>query len=397
MSMQAVRIRAFGAWNQNLLLKQKKQSVRSLTHLANSVKPSPTTTPNFNIQFSNQIRMASTDFKVTDWVKPGDKSGEFKRQVSSFRDWISREPGAQYPPEKGRYHLYVSYACPWACRTLIARRLKGLQDIVSFSVVHWHLGQGGWRFVTKEDGDVPGENVVPDPIEGHEAFTHLKEVYFESEKDYQGRFTVPVLYDKKTKRIVSNESSEILRMFGTEFDDLLDEEHKAIQLYPENLQKQIEETHEWTYDLINNGVYKSGFATTSEAYERNVVALFEALDRAEKHLASQEGPYYFGANITEADIRLFVTIIRFDPVYVQHFKCNIRDIRSGYPALHQWMRNLYWNVPAFKETTQFEHIKWHYTRSHTQINPFAITPVGPLPHILPLDEEVVAVGAALQK
>jgi putative glutathione S-transferase len=154
-------------------------------------------------------------------VKPGDKSGEFKRQVSSFRDWISREPGAQYPPEKGRYHLYVSYACPWACRTLIARRLKGLQDIVSFSVVHWHLGQGGWRFVTKEDGDVPGENVVPDPIEGHEAFTHLKEVYFESEKDYQGRFTVPVLYDKKTKRIVSNESSEILRMFGTEVSCLL--------------------------------------------------------------------------------------------------------------------------------------------------------------------------------
>lgn len=149
-------------------------------------------------------------------MKPGDKSGEFKRQVSSFRDWISRKPGAQYPPEKGRYHLYVSYACPWACRTLIARHLKGLQDFVSFSVVHWHLGQGGWRFVTKEDGDVPGENVVPDPIEGHEAFTHLKEVYFESEKDYQGRYTVPVLYDKKTKRIVSNESSEILRMFGTE-------------------------------------------------------------------------------------------------------------------------------------------------------------------------------------
>ncbi|PTD01307.1 Ubiquitin-activating enzyme E1 1 [Fusarium culmorum] len=332
--------------------------------------------------------------KVTDWVKPGDTSGEFKRQVSSFRDWISRDANAKYPAEKGRYHLYVSYACPWACRTLIARKLKGLEDFISYSVVHWHLGEGGWRFVSKDEG-VPGENVVPDPIKGHESFTHLKDVYFESEKNYDGRYTVPVLYDMKTNRIVSNESSEILRMLGTEFDDLLDEEHKAIQLYPENLQKQIEEAHEWQYGGINNGVYKSGFATTSEAYERNVVALFESLDRAEKHLSEQkEGPYWFGNQLTEVDIRLFVTIIRFDPVYVQHFKCNIRDIRSGYPALNRWMRNLYWNHPAFKDTTQFEHIKWHYTRSHTQINPHSITPVGPLPHILPLEEEVPAVAAA---
>lgn len=159
---------------------------------------------------------ASTTAKVTDWVHPGDKSGEFKRQVSSFRDSVSRSPGAQYPPEKGRYHLYVSYACPWAHRTLIARKLKGLEDIVSFSVVHWHLAQGGWRFVTPEDTEIPGEGVVPDPIEGHEAFKRLSDVYFESEKDFDGRYTVPVLYDKKTKRIVSNESSEILRMFGTE-------------------------------------------------------------------------------------------------------------------------------------------------------------------------------------
>ncbi|KAM6485890.1 hypothetical protein HDV62DRAFT_378164 [Trichoderma sp. SZMC 28011] len=335
---------------------------------------------------------ASNEGKITDWVKPGDTTGEFKRQVSSFRNWISREAGAEFPPEKGRYHLYVSYACPWAHRTLITRKLKGLEDIISFSVVHWHLEQKGWRFATKEDNDIPGENVIPDPL--HEGFTHIRDVYFESNKDYTGRFTVPVLYDKKTRQIVNNESSEIIRMLGTEFDDLIEEKYRSIVLYPESLKSQIEETNEWTYNLINNGVYRAGFATSSQAYETAVVALFEALDRAEKHLASQtEGPYYFGKDITEADIRLYVTLVRFDPVYVQHFKCNIRDIRSGYPHLHKWMRNLYWSLPAFKETTQFDHIKWHYTRSHTQINPFSITPVGPLPHILPLEEEVPAVVA----
>ncbi|UQC75836.1 ubiquitin-activating enzyme E1 [Colletotrichum lupini] len=337
--------------------------------------------------------------KVTDWVKPNDKSGEFKRQQSSFRNFISREEGAKFAPEKGRYHLYVSYACPWACRTLITRQLKGLEDFISYSVVHWHLGEKenktnntGWRFVTSDEKDVPGARVVPDPVPGHESYTHLRDLYFESEPGYEGRFTVPVLYDTKLKTIVSNESSEIIRMLYTEFDDLLDEQYRNVNPYPESLRAQIDEANEWTYDKINNGVYKSGFATTQEAYERNVVALFEALDKTEAHLKSTaaEGLYYFGKEITEADIRLYVTIIRFDPVYVQHFKCNIRDIRSGYPLIHKWMRNLYWNVPAFKDTTQFEHIKWHYTKSHTQINPFSISPVGPLPHILPLDEEVPA-------
>ncbi|KAF9870086.1 cell wall biogenesis protein glutathione transferase [Colletotrichum karsti] len=342
-----------------------------------------------------QVRMAS---KITEWVKTDDKTGEFKRQQSSFRDAISRAQGAKFPAEKGRYHLYVSYACPWACRALITRQLKGLEDIISYSVVHWHLGEKGWRFVTKdEQGSVPGDHVVPDPVPGHENFTHLRDIYFESAPGYEGRFTVPVLYDTKLKTIVSNESSEIIRMLYTEFDDLVDEKYRQVKLYPEVLRTQIDEANEWTYDKINNGVYKSGFATTQDAYERNVVALFEALDKAEAHLASthKEGPYYFGQEITEADIRLYVTVIRFDPVYVQHFKCNIRDIRSGYPYLHKWMRNLYWTVPAFRDTTQFEHIKWHYTKSHTQINPFSISPVGPLPDILPLDEEVKAVSTKL--
>ncbi|KAK0742192.1 glutathione S-transferase [Apiosordaria backusii] len=370
-----------------------------------SLSPPTVTLPHRYISTTKLTKMAAQDTPsgkqqkpdnddnvITNWVKPGDKSGEFKRQQSTFRSFISSSPGSEFPPETNRYHLYVSYACPWANRTLIARKLKGLEDIVSFSVVHWHMGAQGWRFVTADeaanDDSVKGEGVVPHD----EGFTHLRELYFSVNPDYEGRFTVPVLWDKKTKQIVNNESSEILRMLNTEFNNLVDEPYKSLDLYPEDLRKQIDETHEWQYDLINNGVYKSGFATTQEAYERNVRALFSALDRAEAHLGQNQGPYWFGDRLTEVDIRLFVTIIRFDPVYVQHFKCNIRDIRSGYPAIHKWMRNLYWNIPAFKETTNFAHIKNHYTRSHTNINPLSITPVGPVPDILGLGEEVAAVG-----
>ncbi|KAK4213796.1 glutathione S-transferase [Rhypophila decipiens] len=349
--------------------------------------------------------MASDDKKITNWVHPNDKSGEFKRQQSSFRNWISNKDGAEFPAEKGRYHLYVSYACPWATRTLIARKLKGLEDIITFSSVHWHMGSKGWRFVTADDNDAEGINVLPASEVGipeHSKFTHLREIYFQVNPDYEGRFTVPVLYDKVAHKIVNNESSEILRMLNTEFNHLIDDRaKKELDLYPEDLRKEIEAANEWQYDLINNGVYKSGFATTQEAYERNVVALFDALDKAEQHLRSSPGPYWFGDRLTEVDIRLFVTIIRFDPVYVQHFKCNIRDVRSGYPAIHGWMRNLYWGNEekgvgkdvggAFRETANFTHIKRHYTRSHGQINPFAITPVGPVPDVLPLGEEVAVV------
>ena len=189
-------------------------------------------------------------------------------------------------------------------------------------------------------------------------------------------------------------SAEIIRMFYSEFDALLPPKYAELDLFPSGLQKEIDATNEWTYNDINNGVYKSGFATTQSAYEAAVAPLFASLDRAEAHLVKNANPYYFGDRLTEADVRLYTTIVRFDPVYVQHFKCNIRDIRSGYPAIHRWLRNLYWNVPAFKETTQFEHIKKHYTKSHKQINPHSITPVGPEPNILPLHEEVNATKAA---
>ena len=209
----------------------------------------------------------------------------------------------------------------------------------------------------------------PDPVKTHEKYTHLRQIYFQVDPDYTGRFTVPTLYDTVQNKIVSNESADIIRMFYTEFDDILPQKYKDVVLFPEDLRAKIEETNSWTYDLINNGVYKSGFATTPEAYEKNVIALFEALDKVEKHLESSPGPFYWGDKVTEGDVRLYTTIVRFDAVYVQHFKTNIRDIRSGYPAIHKWLRNLYWNVPAFGETTQFEHVSyyptiwiyWHYT------------------------------------
>ena len=246
----------------------------------------------------------------------------------------------------------------------------------------------GWRFAEKDE-KVPGANTTPDPL--HPEYTHLRDIYFATDPDYKGRFTVPTLYDKKQKTIVNNESSEIIRMFYTAFDDLLTQKYRDVVLLPNEHKQAIEETNEWTYNDINNGVYKSGFATTQAAYEKAVHQLFTSLDRSEAHLASSPGPFYYGENITEADIRLYTTIVRFDVVYVQHFKCNIRDIRSGYPALHKWLRKLYWDEPAFGETTQFEHIKCHYTKSHKQINQFSITPVGPLPDILGKGEEVNAV------
>lgn len=333
--------------------------------------------------------------KITDWVKPGDTSGDFKRLPSVFRNFITADPSSEFPAQKNRYHLYVSYACPWAHRTLIVRKLKGLEDIIGVTSVHWHMGPKGWRFATPDE-HLPGANTTPDPI--HDNVTHLRDIYFAQDPNYSGRFTVPTLYDTHKKVIVSNESSEIIRMFYTAFDDLISPEYKAVDLFPANLQAQIEEMNKWVYDDINNGVYKCGFATAAPAYSAAVTTLFTSLDRVEAALASSSTPYLLSApHVTEADIRLYTTIIRFDTVYVQHFKTNIRDIRSGYPRLHKWLRHLYWDQEAFGGTTQFEHIKKHYTQSHTHINQYGVTPLGPVPDILRKDEEVPAVAFALEQ
>ncbi|KAL0638594.1 S-glutathionyl-(chloro)hydroquinone reductase [Maublancomyces gigas] len=325
--------------------------------------------------------MTTEQKAITSWADK--KTGEFVRKASSFRNAVSREPGSQFTPEKGRYHLFVSLACPWAHRTLIVRQLKGLESIIGFSVVHWHMGEGGWHFATPDEATSSPEIAAqPEQLTG--AY-YLKDLYFAANPVYDGRYTVPVLWDTKHKTICNNESSEIIRLLYTEFDDLVDAAHKNVTYYPAGLATAIDDINTWIYDTVNNGVYKAGFATTQDAYETHVLALFVALDRIEEILRTSDGPYLLGKTLTEADIRLYPTIVRFDPVYVQHFKCNIKMIRHDYPAIHKWLRHLYWDIPAFGETTNFEHIKKHYTKSHTQINPHGVTPVGPLPDIMPKD------------
>ncbi|KAI0337993.1 glutathione S-transferase [Trametopsis cervina] len=302
-----------------------------------------------------------------------EADGSFKRKDSSFRSHITAN--GEFTPDKGRYHLYVSYACPWATRTLILRKLKGLEDFIDVTVVSPHMGSDGWPFA---DADAfPGAQV--DSVNGAK---HVKDLYFKVQPDYDGRFTVPILWDKKTSQIVNNESSEIIRMFNSEFNSHLPADKAALDYYPADLRAEIDGVNEWVYHTVNNGVYKSGFATTQKAYEEAVTALFASLDRLEKMLEGKE--FLVGDRLTEADIRLFVTIVRFDPVYVGHFKCNLRTIRDGYPNLHLWLRRLYWNIPAFRETCDFDHIKTHYYWSHPMINPTRIVPKGPEPNILPL-------------
>ncbi|KAE9395832.1 glutathione S-transferase [Gymnopus androsaceus JB14] len=302
-----------------------------------------------------------------------EADGSFKRQDSSFRSFI--EKGSQFEPEKDRYHLYVSYACPWATRTLIVRKLKGLEDFIPVTVTSPRLSPNGWPFASVD----PFPGAEADPLYNYE---HIKDFYLSVAPDYSGRFTVPLLWDKKAKTIVNNESSEIIRMFNTAFNHLLPKEYAEVDLYPDSLKSKIDELNEWIYPNINNGVYRAGFATSQEAHSTAVKQLFEALDKVEGILAGDK-KYIVGDQLTECDVRLWVTAVRFDPAYVGHFKCNIRDIRNGYPNINRWMKNLYWNKAAFKDSTNFEHIKNGYYWAQT-INPTRIVPVGPIPVIEPL-------------
>ncbi len=300
------------------------------------------------------------------WYDTKSSSGRFVRSESQFRNWITPDgsPGPNgaggFAAEPGRYHLYVSLACPWAHRTLIFRALKGLESFISVSIVNWLMGEEGWTF---DDG--PG--VIPDTVNGAR---RLYEVYARANPSYSGRVVVPTLWDKQTGTIVNNELAEIIRMFNSAFDGV---GAKPGDYWPQDLRGEIEELNAEIYARVNNGVYRAGFATTQEAYEEGVRPLFETLDRLEARLASRR--YLCGERITEADWRLFTTLIRFDAVYVGHFKCNIRRI-ADYPNLWGFTRELY-QWPGVRETTNFQHIKGHYYQSHKTINPTGIVPVGP--------------------
>lgn len=357
--------------------------------------------------------------------------GSFKRQVSKFQEVISPDHPV-FKPAKGRYWLYVSLACPWAHRTLITRALKGLVSVIGVSVVHWHLDSKGWRFLPADEsslekakreglyegkaggirsassdksspvGDVSNDSsrmFVDGTFDPNERAQRLSELYYSADPDYNARFTVPVLWDTQLQTIVSNESAQIIRVLNSgAFDEFA--ENNGLDLVPKELESQIDEFNGWVYDNINNGVYKTGFAEDAKIYEKEVVNTFQHLDKVESILKAKYEALkvrynnsneilsrYFtvGEQLTEADVRLYTTIVRFDPVYVQHFKCNLNTIRDGYPFIHLWLRNLYWKYDAFRYTTDFDHIKLHYTRSHSRINPLGITPLGPSPAIRPLE------------
>jgi len=302
-----------------------------------------------------------------EWYDTESTGGRFQRQQSTFRNWITPDgsPGPSgeggFPAESGRYHLYVSHACPWAHRTLIFRKLKGLTDHIGVSAVHPLMREDGWTFAT----DFPG--ATGDTVMGKR---FMREIYTAADRQATTRVVVPTLWDKKRGTIVSNESSEIIRMFNSAFDAIAGE---GPDFYPEALRARIDEINAPIYDNVNNGVYKAGFATTQAAYEEAVTALFAELDRLDALLAGQR--YLIGDRITEADWRLFTTLVRFDPVYVGHFKCNIRRI-ADYPNLFPYARELY-QMQGIAETVHFDHIKTHYYASHETINPTGIVPMGP--------------------
>ncbi|AJY45969.1 glutathione S-transferase family protein [Martelella endophytica] len=301
------------------------------------------------------------------WYDTKKSGGHFKRESSQFRNWVTADGSAGptgeggFAAEKDRYHLYVALACPWAHRTLIFRKLKGLEDVIGLSIVDPLMLENGWEFKNRDGG-------TNDPINGAD---YLWQVYLKADPDYTGRVTVPVLWDKKQKTIVSNESAEIIRMFNSAFDGITG---NTLDFYPETLRAGIDEINATVYSNVNNGVYKAGFATTQAAYEEHVTKLFGTLDMLEDRLAGNR--YLMGDQLTEADWRLFTTLVRFDPVYVGHFKCNLRRI-ADYPNLSGYLRDLY-QVPGVSETVNIDHIKRHYYSSHKTINPTGIVPKGPL-------------------
>lgn len=303
------------------------------------------------------------------WYDTEKTGGEFIREDAQFRHWVTRDgaPGPSgeggFKAEKGRYHLYVSYACPWAHRTLIFRALLGLEDVISVSVVHPHMLENGWEFRTDKTFGTEG----PEPLYG---FDCMHQVYTKTRSDYSGRVTVPVLWDKQRETIVNNESAEIIRMLSSGFWDLA---KSPRDFYPEALHSEIDAINEKVYHNINNGVYRSGFATRQDKYEKAFQALFAALDDVEALLGQQK--FLAGDTLTEADWRLFTTLVRFDAVYVGHFKCN-RNRIADFPNLSNYLRQLY-QVPGVKETVHLDHIKHHYYYSHDTINPTRIVPVGP--------------------
>lgn len=301
------------------------------------------------------------------WYDTTKSGGKFERSTAGFRNWVTPDgqPGPSgtggFAAESGRYHLFVSYACPWAHRTLIFRALKGLEDHITISVVHPDMMKDGWTF------DTDFEGATGDTLLGKH---FLREVYLEADPHVSGRVTVPILWDKKTGTIVSNESSEIIRMFNSAFDGITG---NTLDFWPEELRDDIEAMNARVYEPINNGVYKAGFATTQAAYDEAIQPLFDGLDALEKLLSERR--YLLGDHLSEADWRLFTTLIRFDKVYHTHFKCNKRMLKD-YPNLWAYTRELY-QMPGVRETTHFDHIVRHYFYSHDMINPYRILPISP--------------------
>ncbi|HET7307995.1 MAG TPA: glutathione S-transferase family protein [Gammaproteobacteria bacterium] len=296
----------------------------------------------------------------TDWYDTKKSGGRFVRPDAPFRHRIEPDPNAEFPAAPGRYHLYVSLACPWAHRGLIFRKLKGLESMIGLSIVDPFMGDDGWFF-----SDGPG--CIPDTVNG---FKFLRELYTKAVPDYTGRVSVPTLWDKEKQTIVNNESSEIIRMFNSAFDGV---GAKPGDYYPEPLRADIDAINDTVYNNVNNGVYKAGFATTQEAYQEAATTLFETLDELEALLGRQH--YLVGDTITEADWRLLTTLFRFDSVYYSHFKCNRRQLRD-YSNLWNYCRELY-QVPGVAETVNLDHIKQHYYRSQPTVNPTRIVPIGP--------------------